>query len=184
MVVAADLSAPDSAARATDAVRDAFKGAPDILINNAGIFTIVELQRMEVDAFSRMLDTNLLAPFILLRAFLPAMRDRRSGHVLTIGSTADRAIYAGNAAYSATKFGMRAMHEVLRAETRGSGVRATLVSPAGVDTGIWDSITLPGSTGPPDRAAMMPASAVANAVLYALTQPTDVNVDELRLSHS
>ena len=178
----ADLSSADAAARAAVAAQGAFGDAPDILVNSAGVFDIVELQRMEVSAFALMLDVNLLAPFALVKAFLPGMRTRRSGHIINIGSVADRTIYPGNAGYSASKFGMRAMHEVLRAETVGSGVRATLVSPAGVDTAMWDSIRLPGSDEPFDRSAMMAPVAVARAVLFALSQPAGVNVDELRLS--
>jgi NADP-dependent 3-hydroxy acid dehydrogenase YdfG len=76
------------------------------------------------------------------------------------------------------------MHEVLRAETRGSGVRATLVSPGPVNTSLWDEIepeTRPGFTA---RRDMLAADAVAAAVRYALVQPADVNVDEIRLSRS
>jgi len=75
---------------------------------------------------------NLVGPFLLVRSFLGEMKKKRSGHIVTIGSVADRTIYTGNAAYSAAKFGVRAIHEVLRAELRGTGVRATLISPAAV----------------------------------------------------
>jgi NADP-dependent 3-hydroxy acid dehydrogenase YdfG len=76
------------------------------------------------------------------------------------------------------------MHEVLRAETRGTGIRATLISPAAVDTDIWEPIHYLGTTDRPDRSAMLDSSAVADAVMYALSQPADVNIDELRLSRS
>ena len=180
--VEADLASVESAKRAAEIARDRFGAAPDILVNNAGVFDIVELQKMDVSEFARMLDVNLLAPFALLRAYLPEMRERRSGHIVNIGSVADRTIYPGNAGYSATKFGMRAMHEVLRAETVGTGVRATLISPSGVNTDMWEAIRLPGSDEPFDRSAMMSPAAVANAVMFALLQPEKVNVDELRLS--
>src|SRR3954463_11021625 len=115
-------------------------GAPDILVNNAGVFRLAALDETNVDDFAAALQVNLLAPFLIVRAFLADMKARRSGHVITIGSIADRAIFPQNGAYSATKFGARAMHEVLRAETRGSGVRATLISPAAVDTPLWDEV--------------------------------------------
>jgi NADP-dependent 3-hydroxy acid dehydrogenase YdfG len=118
-----------------------------------------------------------------VRAFLPGMLERRSGHIITIGSISDRAIFPGNGAYAATKFGGRALHEVLRLETRGTGVRATLISPGPVDTEIWNSVKFADGSSP-DRATMLHASAVGNAVAYALTQPDNVNIDELRLSHS
>ena len=181
-VVAADLTDEKAAADAAATVRDELGGAPDILVNNAGIFHIVELESMASAEFGDMLKLNLLSPFLMLREFLPSMRKRGSGHVITIGSSADKVIYAGNGAYSATKFGMRAMHEVLREETRGSGIRATLVSPAGDDTDIWEPIRFLGVTEPPDRTRMMNPQAVADAVMYAVTQPANVNIDELRLS--
>ncbi|HEX2721878.1 MAG TPA: SDR family oxidoreductase [Gemmatimonadaceae bacterium] len=184
LVVAGDLSQEASLSKAATAVRDAFGGPPDILVNNAGVFRIVALESMEPADFSAMLRLNLLAPFLVSREFLPAMRARGSGHVITIGSIADRVIYAGNGAYSASKFGMRAIHEVLREETRGSGIKATLVSPASVDTDIWDPIRFPGESASPDRSGMMDPAAVADAVLYAVTRPSGVNIDELRLSRA
>src|SRR5208283_432105 len=91
------------------------------------------------EIFARMLALNLAAPFQLVRAFLPGMRLRGRGHVVTVGSVADHVAFPGNSAYSASKFGVRGLHEVLRTELRGTGVRATLVSPGGVDTPLWDA---------------------------------------------
>lgn len=184
IVVAADLADEKSAASAAAEIRDAFGGAPDILVNNAGLFRIVEISEMGVKDFADVLRTNLLAPFLMLHEFLPSMRERQSGHVVTIGSSADRRIFAGNGAYSATKYGMRAVHEVLREETRGTGVRTTLISPAGVNTDIWEPIRFLGVSEPPDRSAMLDPVVVADAVLYAVTRPQSVNIDELRLSTS
>jgi len=76
------------------------------------------------------------------------------------------------------------LHEVMRAELRGTGVRTTLISPGPVDTPLWDPIepeTRPGFT---PRTAMLSPDAVADAVLYAVTRPPSVNIDELRLSRS
>jgi NADP-dependent 3-hydroxy acid dehydrogenase YdfG len=110
------------------------------------------------------------------------MRERNSGHVVTIGSIADRTIFPGNGAYSASKYGQRAMHETLRTELRGSGVRATLVSPAATDTPIWDPVDPDNSAGFPKRSEMLRAEQVADAVLWAVTRAPTVNVDEIRLS--
>jgi NADP-dependent 3-hydroxy acid dehydrogenase YdfG len=127
---------------------------------------------------------NLVAPFRFARAFLEAMRSRRSGHLVTIGSIADRVTYAGNSAYAAGKHGARALHQVLREETRGSGVRATLVSPGPVDTPLWDPLDPDSRPDLPPRSAMLSPEDVADAVLWALTRPPRANVDELRLSRS
>ncbi len=160
-------------------------GAPDILVNNAGVFELAPLGGMSEALFVSTVQTNLIAPFILMRAFAVAMEARGSGHVITIGSIADRSVMAGNGAYSPAKYGLRAMHEVLRLELRGTGVRATLVSPGPVDTSMWDDVlTQDHARVLPSRDAMLAPHAVAEAVLYAVSQPASVNIDELRLSRA
>ena len=159
--------------------------SPDIVVNNAGVFRVARLDAMPIEMFREVIETNLFAPFLVLRAFIAPMRARGSGHFVTLGSVADRSVFPENGAYSPAKFGVRAMHEILRDELRGSGVRATLVSPGPVDTSMWDGVSFGGETRvTPDRAEMLAANAVAGAVLFAVTQPTAVNIDELRLSHA
>ena len=137
-----DLSAVDRASRR---IAQLAGGAPDIIVNNAGAFTVAPAHETSVDDFRRMLETNLTAPFALVRAFLPQMLARGRGHLVTLGSIADRAVFPGNAAYAASKHGVRALHEVLRAELRGTGVRASLVSPGPVVSGSGPAIHSPGS---------------------------------------
>lgn len=156
--------------------------APDILVNNAGLFPLAPLDAMDPAEFERTIHVNLVAPFFVLRALLPHMKTRASGQVVTIGSVADRSVFAGNGAYAASKYGQRAMQEVLRQELRGTGVRSTLVSPAATDTPIWDEIDPDNRPGFPTRASMLRPSDVADAVLWAVTRPTHVNVDEVRVS--
>ncbi len=176
--------ADGSAVDATIArIRDELGGAPDIFVNNAGAFTLAPVETIDTASFESALETNLVAPLRFVRAFLPAMRSR-GGHIVTIGSVADRYVFPGNGAYAASKFGMRALHEVLRLETRGTGVRATLISPGPVDTPLWDPIDPDHREGFTPRSRMLDARAVAAAVVYAVTQPREVNVDELRLSRS
>lgn len=182
--VPCDLRDAKSVGGAVDAVTATFHGPPRILVNNAGLFRVAAADELAVDDFEAMLGVNLVAPFRFVRAFLPAMKSARSGHIVTIGSVADRAAFPGNAGYSASKFGARAVHEVLRAETKGSGVRATLVSPGATDTEIWDGLE-PGVRGKfPAREEMLKAEDVASAVMFAVTQGDRVNVDELRLSRA
>jgi NADP-dependent 3-hydroxy acid dehydrogenase YdfG len=182
--VLCDLATGAAVADAVVTITDAFGGAPDVLVNNAGAFALRPVDAIAPEDFAAALDTNLVAPFRLIHAFLPTMKTRRAGHVVTIGSVADRAIFPGNASYAPSKYGARALHEVLRLETRGSGVRATLISPGHVDTPLWDAIDPDNREGFTPRARMLRPEAVADAVLYALTQPAEVNVDELRLSRS
>lgn len=159
-------------------------GTPDVIVNNAGAFKLSTVENTSADDFRRAVDVNLVAPFLVVRGFLAEMRARGSGHIVTIGSIADRLIFPENGAYAASKFGLRALHEVLRTELRGSGVRASLVSPSAVDTELWDEIDPDSRPGFTPRREMLRARAVAEAVRFALLQPPDVNIDELRLSRS
>ncbi len=161
-------------------------GEPDILVNNAGIFEPRPVEEITPGDFARTVNVNLVAAFALVHALLPAMRRAGSGHLVTVGSVADRTTFPGNSAYSASKFGLRALHEVLRMELRGSGIRASLVSPGPTDTPIWDAVEGRSSSSRsfPRRSEMLAPDSVAEAVVWVLTQPGAVNVDELRLSHS
>ena len=179
--VRCDLTDAVAVAEMVDGL-SAANAMPDVLVNNAGLFPLASLDVMDPVAFERTVQSNLIAPFYLLRAVLPHMKAHRSGHVVNIGSVADRSIFTGNGAYSASKFGLRAMHEVLSQELRGTGVRSTLVSPAATDTSAWDPVDPDNTPGFPKRASMLRPSDVAEAVLWALTRPASVNVDEVRLS--
>lgn len=185
MAFPCDITDAPAVERTLAAVRQAL-GEPQILINNAGVFEPLPIEDTSPDDFARTVNVNLVAAFALVHAILPAMRAAGTGHIVTIGSVADRTAFPGNSAYAASKFGLRALHEVLRNELRGSGVRTSLISPGPTDTPIWDAVERAPSAPRsfPQRSEMMPAESVAAAVLYALTQPVEVNVDELRLSRS
>jgi NADP-dependent 3-hydroxy acid dehydrogenase YdfG len=185
IAVVCDVTRAENVATAAKTISDEFGGAPDILVNNAGIFGIAAVEQTSPDFFLDTIGTNLIGPFLFVRAFTGDMKKRATGHIITIGSIADRTIFPGNAAYSAAKFGNRAVHEVLRAELRGSGVRTTLISPASTNTAIWDEVTIRDSGGKTQsKPPMLEPDDVVRAVMYALTQPDRVNIDELRLSHS
>jgi len=152
--------------------------APDIVVHSAGAFALAALSDTSLDDFDRMYAVNLRAAFLLAREFLPRMRARRSGHFVSIGSVAGRLALPGNAAYAASKFGLRGLHAVLDVELRGTGVRATLIEPSATATELWDTIDGAGY-GLPPRDAMLKPSAVADAVLYAVTRPADVAIPNL-----
>ena len=159
-------------------------GSPTLLVNCVGVFPFAPMHELTDTQLSEAIAANLVAPFRFMRGLLPAMRAAGAGHIVTIGSVADRTAFPENGAYAATKFGARAMHEVLRLETRGSGVRATLVSPGPTDTALWDPLDPDARSDLPNRDQMLHADDVARAVLFAVTQPATVNIDELRLSRS
>ena len=179
-----DLLDGEQLASAIDRTREAFGGAPDILVLNAGVFSLGRIGELPPVDFAQTLALNVGAPYILLHAFVPSMRARGDGHVVTIGSIADRAAYPENSAYAPAKFAARALHEVLRLELAGSGVRSSLVSPGPVDTDLWDAIDPDNRPGFTPRARMLQADAVGDAVLWVVTRGRDVNIDELRLTRA
>ncbi|MBU6365619.1 MAG: SDR family NAD(P)-dependent oxidoreductase [Gemmatimonadetes bacterium] len=159
-------------------------GPPDLLVNNAGIFPLGGVEAVAPDTFTAALAVNLAAPYRLLHALLPSMRARGRGDVVTIGSVADRRVFPGNAAYAPSKFGARALHHAVREETVGSGIRCVLVAPAATDTPLWDPHDPDHTPGLPSRATMLRPEDVADAVLWAVTRPPHVTIEELRLARS
>lgn len=173
-----DVTRAADVARAAERVlKD--RGAPDILVHSAGMFALGALEQLAPETLRAMLEANLVGPFLVLRAFLPAMRERGAGHIVTVGSVADRAPYPGNAAYAATKYGLRGLHEVLALELAGSGIAATLVSPGPTDTAAWDPVDPDNRPGFVKRRAMLRPEDVAEAVLFVVTRPPRVHVAEL-----
>ena len=94
---------------------------------------------------------------------------------------ADHVGFADNAAYAATKYGLRGLHETLVSEYRGSGVRLTLVSPGPTDTATWDPFDPDHRPGLPSRSAMLRPADVAEAIVFVATRPDHVAIDWLRL---
>ena len=156
-------------------------GAPAIVVSNAGAFLLRPLEATGADELECQLAVNLRAPFAVAKAFLPAMRGAGRGTFITVGSTADHVGFPENAAYAASKYGLRGLHETLVAEFRGTGVRLTLVSPGATDTSAWDPIDPDHREGFTPRAGMLRPGDVADAILFIATRPDHVHIDWLRL---
>jgi NAD(P)-dependent dehydrogenase (short-subunit alcohol dehydrogenase family) len=178
--VPCDLTDWDQVARLASGIIDS-SGPPDIVVSNAGAFLLARLENTEPADLDRQLAVNLRAPFALARAFLPAMAARGGGSFITLGSVADHVGYPENAAYAASKYGLRGLHETLLAEYRGSALRLTLISPGPTDTTMWDPFDPDRRDGFPSRASMLQPADVADAVLFVVTRPPHVLVDWLRL---
>jgi NAD(P)-dependent dehydrogenase (short-subunit alcohol dehydrogenase family) len=178
--VRCDVGDADSVSRMARRVLDAH-GAPDIVVNAAGVFLVKPLVETAPEEFRAQLDANLVGPFLVLRAFLPGMTKRGRGLVVTIGSVADHAAFPGNAAYGAAKSGLRGLHAVLAKELKKTGVRATLVSPGPVDTAIWDAVDPDSKPGFTKRNRMLRPEDVAEAVLFVATRRDEVHIPELHI---
>lgn len=169
---------------ALDGMVDAIAGPPDIVVNAAGVFGLASCATESVVDFDRAVAVNLRGPFLVNRALLPAMLERRSGLIVNVGSVSGRRAFRGNAAYSASKFGLRGYHEVLVEEIRGTGVRATLIEPAATDTPLWDALDPDANPGLPNRGDMLRPVDVAEAVLFVATRPDDVRIPLLQVERA
>jgi NAD(P)-dependent dehydrogenase (short-subunit alcohol dehydrogenase family) len=156
-------------------------GPPDIVVNNAGSFLLRPLEQTSTAEFDAQIGINLRASFVLARAILPLLRAAGRGCFISVGSVADHLGLPENAAYAASKYGLRGLHETLLAEYRGTGVRLTLVSPGATDTGVWDPYDPDHRVGFPARARMLRPADVADAILFVATRPPHVLIDWLRL---
>ena len=130
------------------------------------MFSLDPVERTSDEELARNLDVNLKGTVHTVRAFLAGMKARGSGTIVNVSSVAGRKAFAENGAYSASKFGVRGFHEVLLEELRGTGVRATLLEPAAVDTPVWDAIDRSVHRGLPSRSQMLRPSEVADLVVF------------------
>ena len=178
--LAADLTDPAQVDALAERVRGDV-GPPDLVVSNAGGFLLRPLEQTTMAEFDAQVAINLRAAFAVARAFLPMLRDARRGTFITVGSVADHVGFPENAAYAASKYGLRGLHETLLAEFRGTGVRLTLISPGPTDTDIWAPYDPDRREGFPHRAAMLRPTDVADAVLFVATRPPHVLIDWLRL---
>jgi len=185
VALAADVSRRQQVERLPSRFRSVMDTvSPDYIVNAAGAFSLALLAETTADEFERAIGVNLRGPFLVIRAFLPAMLERGSGHIVTLGSIAGRQAMTSNGAYSASKFGVRGLHSVLDLELKGTGVRSTLVEPAATDTSLWEAVDRDANPGLPPRAAMLDADAVADAVHFAITRPAGTGIHAIALEHA
>jgi NADP-dependent 3-hydroxy acid dehydrogenase YdfG len=143
-------------------------GRLDAVFANAGFGGARGWLKGTPDEWREMLETNVLGAAYTVRAALPAITERR-GHVLITSSVAGRRVLPGSF-YSVTKHAVTAMGEALRQDLDGTGVRVTLIEPGMVDTPFFDN---------PPASGALEADDIARAVVYALSQPSHVDVNEI-----
>ena len=150
-------------------------GTPDVLVNNAGAFTMAPFAETTLAQFDDMIAVNLRSAFLVTQAFLPAMLKRKSGDIFFMSSIAGLGAYPHSTAYCAAKFGVTGLAKVLRAETKDKGIRVCCVHPGATWSPSWEK-----SGVKPER--IMPAEDIARAILdvYRLSRRTVVEEIVLR----
>ena len=155
----------------------------DILINSAGIMPLSFIRNLRIDEWERMIDVNLKGVLFGTAAVLPYMRSQGYGHIVNISSTAGRWLFDGGAVYCATKFAVNAFSEGFRQEiTSTENIRMTMIEPGITATNLSSTINDPdikANSGSNTPITPLQPSDIAAAVVYALTQPPHVNVNEI-----
>lgn len=151
-------------------------GAVDVLVNNAGVGKFGSAAKMDTETFTSVLDTNLRGVFLVTRAVLPRMRERKSGTIVTISSLAGRSGFKDGVAYCASKFAVRGLMNSLFLEVRSDNIRVVTIFPGTVETPFFDEIGMPAVIQ--SRTALQ-AQDIADAVLAAVAMPPRATISEL-----
>jgi NADP-dependent 3-hydroxy acid dehydrogenase YdfG len=150
------------------------QGNLEILINNAGVTYFEDFESTSVEQFDEVMETNVRGVFLATKAVLPAMISRGHGTIINIVSYAGKAVYTGSSVYSASKAGVDALMNVLRAETREKGIKIVNVHPGAVLTPIWHPKH---QERYGDR--MMKPEEIASMIYEISCQPASMMVEEL-----
>lgn len=190
LVVPADVTSEQSVAEAADLVQNRL-GDVDLLVNNAGLMSVVPFADGPVADWRRTVEVNLTGVINVTHAFLPALRRAaatRTTDLINVSSLAADRVNPGMAAYGASKAGVSHLTRTLRAELAGEGVRVTNLEPGMIDgTELADSF-------PPELQSMVndlrstlpavPVSEVADLIAYVVSRPRDVNLPHLIIQPS
>ena len=180
--ITADVSVEDQA-REMVAEANAALGRLDILVNNAGVMLLGPIANADTEDWRRMIETNVLGLMYATHAALPLMRAQGSGHIVNVSSVAGRTARAGAGVYNASKWGVGAFSESLRQEVYKDKIRVTIIEPGAVATELTHHITNAEAKQQIEQFVgnMTPLESedIAAAIVYAVTQPPRVNVNEI-----
>ncbi|KRK78572.1 SDR family oxidoreductase [Companilactobacillus nodensis] len=162
-------------------------GRVDVLFNNAGIMPVNNLDQLAHDEWQNMLDINVKGVLNGIAATLPVMKKQKSGHIITTSSVLGYEVLPGYAAYSGTKYAVRAIMEGLRQEERTSNIKTTIIAPGSVRTELFNSINNKEVREGLESAMKQPGSKmmalqpeeIAQAVAFAIDTPANMAVNEM-----
>ncbi|HYA40467.1 MAG TPA: SDR family oxidoreductase [Syntrophobacteraceae bacterium] len=181
LAIPTDVTDYDQVKRLVDAAVQAY-GRIDVMINNAGLMPSSPLERIKVDDWDRMIDVNIKGVLYGIAAALPYMRQQKAGHIINVSSVAGHKVRPGGAVYAATKHAVRALSEGLRQEVKSYNIRTTVISPGAVATELPNSVTEPDMAENFQKLyeeIAIPADSFARAVAFAMSQPEEVDVNEI-----
>ncbi len=158
-------------------------GQIDVLVNNAGLMPLSFIRNLHTDEWDRMVDVNIKGVLHATAAVLPHMLERKSGHIVNISSLAGRRVFPSGSVYCGTKFFVNAFSDGLRMElSPKDNIRVTIIEPARTKSELTQHITdndVKEFFGAGSKWRILDAEDIANAIVYAVTQPPHVNVNEI-----
>ena len=183
LAVPTDVADPDSARALIEKTKSEL-GRVDVLVNNAGVMLLGPIMGADLEHWQRMVNVNVLGLLYCTHAALPVMMEQGSGHIVNVSSVAGRIAALGSGVYNATKWGVVDFSESLRHEALNFGVRVTIVEPGFVETELQGHNELPMVVEATEKyreeiGQVLQAEDIANAILYAVTQPDYVSINEL-----
>lgn len=181
LAVATDVTDHTQVKALVDAAVQTY-GRIDVMINNAGLMPHAPLERLKIDEWDRMIDVNIKGVLYGIAAALPYMKQQKSGHIINVSSVAGHKVGPAGAVYAATKHAVRALSEGLRQEVKPYHLRTTVISPGAVATELPDSISEPDISDSVHKFYQeyaIPADSFARMVAFAISQPDDVDVNEI-----
>jgi NADP-dependent 3-hydroxy acid dehydrogenase YdfG len=185
--VACDVTDEQQAHNLIKRGRDEF-GRVDILVNNAGVMQLSKIQKGLSNEWRTMFEVNVLGLLYATDAAIEVMKEQGSGHLVNISSLASRGTRPGLGVYSGTKMAVNAISEALRQELLEDNIRVTMVEPGAVETELPDHITdeeaREGLSSLLEQLDPLKAEDIANAVVYVVTQPERVSINEILIRPS
>jgi NADP-dependent 3-hydroxy acid dehydrogenase YdfG len=180
LAITTDVTQYDQVKRLVDAAVQTY-GHIDVMINNAGLMPHSPLERLKIDDWNRMIDVNIKGVLYGIAAALPYMKQQKAGHIINVSSVAGHKVRPGAAVYAATKHAVLALSEGLRLEVKPYNIRTTVISPGAVATELPNSVTEPDIAESVRKIyeIAIPAESFARAVAFAMSQPEDVDVNEI-----
>jgi NADP-dependent 3-hydroxy acid dehydrogenase YdfG len=176
-----DVTDRDQVKRLVDRAVERF-GRVDVMLNNAGLMPQSLLASLKVDEWDQMIDVNIKGVLYGIAAALPHMQRQKAGHIVNVSSVAGHKVGPGSAVYSATKHAVRALSEGLRMEVKPYNIRTTIISPGAVASELANTVTDPAVAGRIHKMyeeIAIPPDSFARAVVFAMSQPEDVDVNEI-----
>jgi len=187
LVVAGDVTKKDDFDAIVKKTLDTFKTV-NVIVNNAGLMPLSYVEKFKTDEWNTMVDVNIKGVLNGVSAVLPTLIKNNGGHIINISSTAAYKYFPGGAVYCATKAAVKMFSEGLRQElTPKYGIRVTSIEPGAVSTELTETITdedILEKFSDLKNMTTLESEDIAEAIIYALTQPDRVNINDVHVMPS